>query len=491
MIENDFLKVIASLINSKNGSSLNNQNIISNKINTQIVSSPTILSDINLEKNQIQNSFKEYSNLSDNHDKLVTSRIFNSCYEIMQIVEQQSSKISKSTEKFSKNALAPFNLYFESMNAIYDECLSEYQSIISKITIAKKSLDKLKSNYFESITKMEDVKRILEIKDKNFSSKFYLYQQNKKHSSHKGSQNNQEDENDEDSENEITQDLYIKLNTQVQILSEHLKYEIYNYNEICDDCEKKYYGIFEKIRTNDQSRISFQQTQETKFAKLFISIGEMFLEFGKELEVKSTLSLDKMKSSISKKSNEDNQIETNSDEKEKNNSEIEDSFVSKFKLIQFDKENLNSINQQAKILVSQMIKNEEFINNEEELINEQSFDSKNKYDINKDNNLNIKKNNNTDFNNNNNLEIESDENLKNKNKYLSFNVPRDKQKNLNYNTNFKLSQGKKNSSSHDNSNNNNSFINTNTFLNNEKINKFDLKLNRNKNFVRNSFPKQR
>lgn len=424
--ENDFLKVIAS-ISSSNSPTTNFQKSVSN------------------------------TNNNTNATGLKTSSLFDSAYDNLSIINKYTNKIAMITEKFSKNALAPFNLFFDSMNNIYDECLVEYRNLINSSTQAKRNLDKLKSSYFEAIMKQEELKRIIENKEdnsfkgchKNTYKHYYLRKQSS------GRNSISFNDNDEDA---LANDLYLKLNSQVQILSEHLKYEVFKYNSVCDKNEKIYNEIINKVRNNEESRMSFTQTQETKFAKLFLNIGEMFTELGKELENKSNKSLLEIRkrkstlnmgdSMISNISNEDRLIKKrssinndtsptkneknekiekgsefgmisqnskyecceiktyNNDEKEKPreslNKEIttpiENSIIEKFKFIDFEKEDLSSIFNQSKLLVIQLNKreqlNKELKEESEQMLSEPNITYNNSL---RDKNKNRSKNSSLDF----------------------------------------------------------------------------------------------
>ena len=322
-----------------------------------------------LNNNIISNSFLSSRSESDcssqlENKSLQSSKFYSSSCELLNLFDKYSRLFTNLNEKFTNNALAPFKLFYESMSNIYEECMNEYRQIIISSSESKKNLDKLKNKYYEAVSKMEEVKNILETRDEAFSIKFsgsiannykYYYQR-------KAPQNKLKNMSENSINNNITQDIYIRLNSQVQILAEHLKYEVHKFNVLCEKNYKIYLSIIEKIKNNEDSRISFVHSQESKFSKFFSNIGQIFLDLGKDLDEKSEIALDNMKATKLRK-NKNSFISSSDNIKNLNNLEvnispscgdlncyidqdkelIDDSIFSYFSKINFSKENYQSI----------------------------------------------------------------------------------------------------------------------------------------------------
>jgi hypothetical protein len=196
--------------------------------------------------------------------------------EILSVLERYYSKLYQLFEKFDKNVLNPTDIFYENTSQTYDKCLDDCRLIILKATEASRNLDRIKSKYFEYVKEAEECKRMMETHSYNTD------------------------------EMSILHDKHIRLFAQSQVLAEHLKYEIIKTNTVYEDCEIKYNEIVDKVKANEESRVSFILTQENKFARHLISIGSIYMDIGKDLENKSNMSYKEILSNFSKNNNNSN-----------------------------------------------------------------------------------------------------------------------------------------------------------------------------------------
>lgn len=74
-------------------------------------------------------------------------------------------------------------------------------------------------------------------------------------------------------------DNLLKYRSQSDNLAQMYKYEISKVNKIFEDNEKKYQLVFEKIKTNEESRIFFIKCSMEKFSKIYEEFAMSSFDF--------------------------------------------------------------------------------------------------------------------------------------------------------------------------------------------------------------------
>jgi hypothetical protein len=119
---------------------------------------------------------------------------------------------------------------------------------------SKKILEKIKMKYYDSCkVVLEQEKNVC----KTFSGKII---------------NSDEDVT-------LAHDMLLKHRSQADNLAQIYKYELTKYNKILEESEKKYLEIWEKLKTNEESRIFFVKCTMEKFSKIYEEFAMSSFDF--------------------------------------------------------------------------------------------------------------------------------------------------------------------------------------------------------------------
>jgi hypothetical protein len=119
---------------------------------------------------------------------------------------------------------------------------------------SKKVLEKIKMKYYDSCkVVLEQEKNVC----KTFSGKII---------------NSDEDVT-------LAHDMLLKHRSQADNLAQIYKYELTKYNKILEESEKNYLEIWEKLKTNEESRIFFVKCTMEKFSKIYEEFAMSSFDF--------------------------------------------------------------------------------------------------------------------------------------------------------------------------------------------------------------------
>ncbi len=77
----------------------------------------------------------------------------------------------------------------------------------------------------------------------------------------------------------LAHDMLLKHRSQADNLAQIYKYELTKYNKILEESEKKYLEIWEKLKTNEESRIFFVKCTMEKFSKIYEEFAMSSFDF--------------------------------------------------------------------------------------------------------------------------------------------------------------------------------------------------------------------
>lgn len=346
-----------------------------------------------------------------NTDNLNETSIYQSVNETSNLMNKYLLKMSTQVNSFSKNSIEPYKLFKENIKIIYDEIHEEYNEIIESTKIAIQNIEGIKSKFFDAIAyldfimkennidiketdifnKLKDLKNIINLLEVNLEN----YKTDNDYKIIEKPLRNYRRRSSVSSTNVNLISYpkeYYDISSQIQILYVLLNYEIQNFNNTCDFNEKRYKTLIKKISNNEESKISFMQSQENKFSKFFSDLGSIFTDLGKELETKSNNGYNSMLKNkteilVEKEENIINNYTTNSADILYLNTRV----FKTFKPIEYVKESIDIIDKQTNILINQSLLLDE-------LENESISKSNNNHISNNSSSKNIKLSNDTNTN---------------------------------------------------------------------------------------------
>jgi hypothetical protein len=146
--------------------------------------------------------------------------------------------------KLNKDIVEPITFYHQTLSNNYITCLDELKNIATIVIEAKKSFEKIRNKYYESCKIVQEQEKLV---CKTFSGKIIT--------------------TDEEINN--AHDNLLKFKSQADNNAQLYKYEIIKFNKIIEDNERKYIGIIEKFKVNEESKIFFLKCNMEKFSKIY------------------------------------------------------------------------------------------------------------------------------------------------------------------------------------------------------------------------------
>ena len=227
---------------------------------------------------ELDSSYTNYliSNIlnANNKSYLYELHSINKNNDILCLLEKHYNNLQEINENINKDIVNSTKVFHTSITKSYQIALDELRSLIIKSSESSKNLDKLKSKYFEYYYILQENKK--DIKSRYNIPNTFNYNTN--------NNNNNNNYNASDSFYNKKIDYILKLEGTVQVIYNHLKYDIEYTNKVYEECERKYNSVYEIVRSNEESRRCFILRQENKFSKYLIEIGDTYKNIGIELK---------------------------------------------------------------------------------------------------------------------------------------------------------------------------------------------------------------